>query len=391
MTTFVKPNPFTPGNGIEPKYLAGREEFIKEFTRSLDVFEGGLPQNTVVYGLRGTGKTVLSRHYKLIAETKNWIVIEREFNFKFANEELFGNSMSTDIAGKSAEVSVKRKLEEASRKLVDALKPESLSAYGLTYKPYYKEERKILTDYLKEVLISNWPVFQKAGKKGVLLLYDEMHNVRDVRETKEYPLSSILEALSYVQREGYKYYLCASGLPPLKTNLKEAKTYTERMFHFQEVTNLSEKQAEKAINETLRGTEYSFDEALIQTIIKETAGYPYFLQFYGYFLIENTNKTRLGLRDFELIKTELVEKLDKSFFEDRFNLASPLEKNTLAGLAKQKENSTITELAKTTKTSRDSTMQALASLQQKGLIYREARGKYKFTIPLFQQYLQRKT
>ncbi len=389
MTTFVKPNPFTPGNGIEPKYLAGREDFIMEFSRSLDVFEGGLPQNTAIYGLRGTGKTVLARHYKLIAENKKWAVIEREFNFKYTNEELFGNSTSTDIATKSAEVSVKKRLEEASKKLVDSLKPQSLSAYGITYKPYYKEEKKILTDYLKEVLISNWPAFQKAGKKGVVLLYDEMHNVRDIKETKEYPLSSLLEALSYVQREGYKYYLCACGLPALKTNLKEAKTYSERMFNFQEVTNLSEAQAQQAIKETLKGTEYSFDEDLMQTIVKATAGYPYFIQFYGYFLIEHTNKTNLNVKDFEGIKHRLIEKLDKSFFEDRFNLASPVEKNTLAGLSKQKEDSTIVELAKSTKASRDSTMQALASLQQKGLIYRETRGKYKFTIPLFKTYLQR--
>ncbi len=52
-------NPFTPGNGIEPGYLAGREKYLEEFSRSLETFENGLPQNNVIYGLRGTGKIVL--------------------------------------------------------------------------------------------------------------------------------------------------------------------------------------------------------------------------------------------------------------------------------------------------------------------------------------------
>ncbi|MDE2590965.1 MAG: hypothetical protein KGL95_15015 [Patescibacteria group bacterium] len=47
-------NPFMPGNGIEPRYLAGREEFIEFFERSLKSYEGGLPRNTVLSGLRGS-------------------------------------------------------------------------------------------------------------------------------------------------------------------------------------------------------------------------------------------------------------------------------------------------------------------------------------------------
>lgn len=60
------PNPFMPGNGIEPRYLAGREEYLSSFEKSFKSFERGLPRNTVVSGLRGTGKTVLLRRYKVI-------------------------------------------------------------------------------------------------------------------------------------------------------------------------------------------------------------------------------------------------------------------------------------------------------------------------------------
>ena len=81
------------------------------------------------------------------------------------------------------------------------------------------------------------------------------------------------------------YFLCLSGLPIIKTHLKEAKTYTERMFEFKEVGNLNSEAREAIIN-ALKDSSYEFDFDLIDAIVSETNGYPYFIQFYGYFIIE---------------------------------------------------------------------------------------------------------
>lgn len=50
-------NPFSPDNRIIPPYLAGREKEILWFENSLDSALS-LPQNLVLSGIRGTGKTV---------------------------------------------------------------------------------------------------------------------------------------------------------------------------------------------------------------------------------------------------------------------------------------------------------------------------------------------
>lgn len=94
-----------PGNGIQPRYLAGREEYIESFVRSLQSFEEGLPRNTVLSGLRGTGKTVLLRHFKVIAESKRWLTVEREFNERFSDENAFAEAVVTDIISKATEAS----------------------------------------------------------------------------------------------------------------------------------------------------------------------------------------------------------------------------------------------------------------------------------------------
>lgn len=53
-------SPYTPGAGAVPKYLAGRDELLKNAEKSIIALVKGYPQQSVVYyGLRGVGKTVL--------------------------------------------------------------------------------------------------------------------------------------------------------------------------------------------------------------------------------------------------------------------------------------------------------------------------------------------
>lgn len=117
-------NPFRPGNGIEPKYLAGRQEYIDSFQKSLVSAENGLPRNTVLSGLRGTGKTVLLKHFKIIAESRGWITAEREFGERFSEEGSFAEALATDVVSSASEISISKKIKESGKKMLDCTKPE---------------------------------------------------------------------------------------------------------------------------------------------------------------------------------------------------------------------------------------------------------------------------
>lgn len=379
-----------PGNGIEPKYLAGRGELVEFFSKSLDSFKHGLPHNVVVFGLRGTGKTVLLKRFKNISEGNKWLAVEREFNDRFCDEGAFAEALVKDLLSMASEASVQKRIAEAGKKIADFLKPEEISVFGIKYKPFYKEKRELLEDYLKELLVSNWRLFDKTGIDGVVFLYDEFHTIKDKAGAKSFPLASLLGAMSYAQRNGCRYYLVLSGLPPIKSNLKEAKTYTERMFSFKQVDNLTPGQAKETITQTLKGSGYIFEDELIDAIIRETNGYPYFIQFYGYFIIENTSKTQLTLKDLNALRPALIKELDTSFFEDRYNLASATEKEVLTAIASSSEDDAqALELRKKTKVTHPHLMELLKRLQEKGLVYRTSRARYGFSIPLFKEYILR--
>ena len=380
-----------PGNGIEPKYLAGREEILQLFSKSLDSYKRGLPHNLILFGLRGTGKTVLLRRFKNIGESQDWMCIEREFNERHCDENIFAEAVVKDIISMATEASVQKKIAETGKRVADFLKPEEIGAYGISYKPFYKEKKDLLEDYLKDMLVSNWPVFQKSKKTGIVFLYDEFHNIRDKYDSRSYPLASLLGAMAYAQRNGCKYYMVLSGLPLIKITLKEAKTYVERMFSFKETGSLSNAEAKELIEKTLSGSGYQFDSELIDAIVQDTKGYPYFIQFYGYFLIENSDKSSLTLAHFNKMHTALLKELDVSFFEDRFNLASDKEKKILMAMAKIMEGDAAPALGirKRAGVSHPTLMELLKRLQDKGLVYRARRGKYGFSIPLLKEYLLR--
>ena len=69
MTKFQ--NPFKPGAGHKPPYLAGRELEKTEFKKLLE--QQVILQNMIITGLRGVGKTVLLEELKPIAMTQKWI------------------------------------------------------------------------------------------------------------------------------------------------------------------------------------------------------------------------------------------------------------------------------------------------------------------------------
>jgi len=384
-------NPFRPGNGIVPPVLAGRDAALNSFARLLDENLRGLPRNLMLYGLRGTGKTVLLQVFRQICEEKGWLLVEREFNERYRDEEVFAEALLQDLTAAASRISLVKRAKQVGKEVAELLKPEELEVLGVRYKPFYRSRKIPLEDHLKNHLVDNWKVFASAAEEvhGLVFLYDEFHTVRDVEPN--FPLASLLGGLAHAQRTGCRYILVVSGLPNMKANMKEAKTYVERMFRFEEVGNLGPEDAKKAIEEPVVKARIAFDPRVIETLVKETQGYPYFLQFYGYYLIENLNRESVSVSDYEKVHTGMLKELDRSFFEDRFQQASDAEQDVLFAMARLGEQNVKTsDISRKCKQYYQTLMSSLNRLIDKNLIYKARKGRYSFALPLFRDFLLRK-
>ena len=379
-------NPFRPGNGIIPPYLAGRGKETLWFENSLESALS-LPQNLVLSGIRGTGKTVLLRKFEEICTKKKWLCIRREFNSKLNQEGEFLNALLTDIITKTKGVSLAKRLKKPviGFKKDNTDNTEEDIIYILTQK--YKGS---LGDKLEAILEDVYKSISKAEYNGLVLLYDEFHFIEDGKIGNNFPLSLLLESFSHAQQKGLRYYLVLSGLPPLFPNMVKSKTYAERMFSVKNIGNLSKESSQGAIKLPLKRSKISFTDELINTIVKETRGYPYFLQFYPYYLIQNIPKKKIGLIEFNEMYPLILKELDGSFFSGRFNRASDSEQKILLEMVKLVPEIKFSELRERTKIDKNYLNQIMINLIEKGLIFRIGRGKYKFTLPLFEKYLLRK-
>jgi len=379
-------NPFRPGNGTMPPYLAGREDELVWFENSLDSALS-LPQNLVLSGIRGTGKTVLLRKFTEICTRKKWLFAMREFNDKFNHEPEFLNALLTDIISKAKGVSAARRLKKP---VIGFGAVDSEDIEGDSISIVVQRYRGTLVDRLEAILKDVYESLSGAGHNGLVFLYDEFHFIEDAKVANSFPLSLLLESFSHAQRDGLRYYLVLSGLPPLFSNLVKAKTYAERMFKVKSIGSLSAVAAQEAVRLPLEESKISFTNELTNTIATETGGYPYFLQFYPYYLLQNVPKKRIGLREFSEMHPLILKELDESFFSGRFLRASDREQKLLAEMARLGPEIRVSELKEKVAIDKNYLNQILLSLIKKGLIFRVGRGRYKFTLPLFEKFLLRK-
>src|SRR4051795_7338158 len=78
MTQALGKNPFRPGVGTRPRYLAGRDQPMRRFAAMLRAAPEQ-PANMRLTGLRGVGKTVLLGEFEAIAERNEWASAVLEF------------------------------------------------------------------------------------------------------------------------------------------------------------------------------------------------------------------------------------------------------------------------------------------------------------------------
>ena len=271
-------NPFRPGNGVLPAYLAGRERPLAEF----DAFVADphpLHANWTVTGLRGTGKTVLVATAAGHAEAAGWLTLERELGERHRDDARLAEAIEEDADALLRRCGLAAALERSVAHGVRLLRPTKISVAGLSIEPEPLTPRSP-ADRMRDALVRLSDALADADRPGALLLYDEAHLLADDRSRERYPLSSLLAALGAVQRSGEpRVRIVLTGLPTLSINLKRARTYAERMFRHVVLANLERGDAWDALTIPLARTSRRFATAVVGEIVEATGGYPYFLQY----------------------------------------------------------------------------------------------------------------
>ena len=391
-------NPFRPGAGHQPPYLAGRRSEKEEFSRLLA--QDIILENMVLTGLRGVGKTVLLESLKPHATASNWIWVGADLDESSSiTDDNIAKRLCTDLAvfTSSLVVAVNRKQPPGFTA------QENQTAQTLTYRELiriYSDTPGLPLDKLKRVIETAWSVIAKDDTtRGIVFAYDEAQNLSDYSEKEQFPLSLLLDTFQSLQRRELPILLVLTGLPTLFPKLVEARTFSERMFRSVFLQSLSDKDSREAILKPIEDSDaVKLSAQSVDTVVEMSGGYPYFIQFicrevYDAF-IRRWDKGERG----SIPVSEIENKLDTDFFAGRWAKTTDRQRDLLsviASLANCDEEFTVQEIVEKSKDgkgkqfSSSHTNQMLSALSTQGLVFKNRHGKYSFAVPLLGSYIQR--
>jgi hypothetical protein len=382
-------NPFSPGAGAQPPELAGRQELLRKvevlFAR---VRAGRSEQSVLMVGLRGVGKTVLLNRMREIGQVQGYqaLLVEAHENKPLPQlllppmrQILFSLDRAKDVSQK-----VKRGLR-VLRSFIGSIKVTAGDVeFGLDIDPEIgTADSGDLEADLAEVFVA---IGEAAVDRdaAVAIIIDELQYL------KEAEMSALISAMHKCAQRGLPLVLVGAGLPQLVGLAGKSKSYAERLFIYPEVGPLNLEDARKALQEPVRAQGVEFTDAALNEIVHQTQGYPYFLQEWGY---QAWNLAEHSPIDQEVIvkaSDAAIKRLDSSFFRVRFDRLTPREKEYLRALAEFGSSPQRSgDIADVLGVNVQSVAPVRNSLIKKGMIYSPAHGDTGFTVPLFDEFMQR--
>ncbi len=362
---------------------------IQTASIAVDRYKNGLAARSLVLtGLRGVGKTVLLNQMRLDAESAGVITVPME-----APEDRSLPSILLPALRSSLIRAGRRTLTGAAMtKLWGAL-----AAFAKAFKVKYEDiefsveldptsgiaDSGDLENDLSELLELLGQFAQ--NKKTVVAMY-----IDELQYVEENQLAALISALHRTSQRQLPITLFAAGLPQLIGQLGKAKSYAERLFEFRSIGPLEHDAARDAIVLPAEKQKVHYEAAAVERIIRDTQGYPYFLQEWGQHCWRIAEASPITLRDAREATESAIAALDVSFFRVRFDRLTPLEKRDLRAMAELgPESHRSGDVAELLGRAVNIVAPTRSSLIRKRMVYSPSHGDVAFTVPLFDGFMKR--
>lgn len=381
-----KVNPYRPGAGLMPTYIAGRDEDIESMEQMFTALSINIPTQSVIFsGLRGVGKTVLINKLQDIAEEKN--IFCRHIEVEERND--FISQIASCSQAFLRRVSAKEKFKHLIQKPLDAIKSLVVSfdpneaTFSLSVQERELYTSTSLTQSLTEVFVTIGETAYKA-ETPICFFIDE------IQYMKQNELGSLIAALHRTNQLGYPVMIIGAGLPKIYKMLSEEKSYPERLFLYKKIDSLTEEQSRKAIEEPAKKFGITYTDDAIKEIIAVTKGYPFFIQQMCQVVYNNTDTKIIQADQINQNINEFFKMLDTGFFKVRYERCSDGEKNFVFAMVYCDElPCTISNVSKNLRKKVKTISPTRAQLINKGIIYPVRYSELDFTVPEFPGFIRR--
>ncbi len=387
-------NPYSPGAGLRPPELAGRDEDIGAFEAVVArAATGRASQSIVLTGLRGVGKTVLLNDLAERARRPGWIVAQVEARAEADRTAAsFRATVSRSLNQSLRQVTGRWGLAGKLRGALATFKSFSIKtdptgglALGIEVDP---QRGRADTGSLD--LDFSELAFDLAGSArdlgvGVLVLVDEMQDLA------EEELAALCTAVHETGQRSMPFYVVGAGLPSLPGALAEARSYAERLFAYRPIGPLDRGAAGSAVVLPAESQGVVWSPEAVEEVVSTSSGYPYFLQEFAKAAWDYAPGPAIDEEAAAVGIAAGRAKLDAGFYRSRWNRATPAERDYLRAMAPDGDGpSSSGEIARRLgKSSIQQVGPVRANLIHKGLVYAPEHGLIAFTVPGMADFVSR--
>lgn len=382
-------NPYAPGAGTPPPELAGRDDIRESARIALERTKIGRPtKSMMMVGLHGVGKTVLLDLMREQAEASGIYALRIEAPENRSLPAIIVPQLRVALLRLSNKQAAKQLAQRALRGLagfVGALKVKYQDIeVGLDFEPESGLADNGDLEIDLQALFEVVGAAAKADATCVALFVDELQYVQ------ENELAALITALHQMAQRKLPVVMVGAGLPQVRGRMGQAKSYAERLFEFPAIGPLRPEDAKRAIAKPAKDEGVEIEPPALDAIVSQTQCYPYFLQEWGKHVWDAAERTPITAANVEVASQQAIAALDQSFFSVRFDRLTPAEKRYMRAMAQLGAGPHRSgDIANILNRPVSSLAPTRYQLINKGMIWSPSHGDTAFTVPMFDQFMQR--
>jgi hypothetical protein len=367
----IKPNPFTPQSGWEPRFFGGRQQELDLFENILSKSIMSQANHIVILGEWGTGKTSLAKQLKKISQSKGCPTAFcplSNIKSKSALKDtinLITQEMLLGIPSKN-----------------DSAENINVSLKGMnSLQPQMK-----LTRFLMEL-------WKTVEAKTAVVFIDDIQNL-EINSGVIDTLRSVLSRDEILKDTNYLFVLLST--PQGWEDFIDKHNPVGRFFRKRiYLDNLNQSESNEIIDKTLKETQIKFSQEIKDSIFENTKGHPYELQLLCSNLYESQLEGSVASEVFLKALKNTLHELGRDYFEALYRRASEREKEVLSVVVEKDKPLSIADIRSIMITEKRKAGFPIANiknflyrLNEKEILKRNNSGEFMISDPMFAKYLE---
>jgi len=383
----AKESPFSPGKPVQPEYFVARIKEIQRLERAIRQTISGRNENVFITGQRGIGKSSLAMFIRYLAE--------KEYSLIGSHCYLGG---VRNLDGMMS-VTFQKLLQDCTDKsLFDKLKGifdgyiTGVTLFGVGVE-FTKDRGKLrtLVDNFLPALRKIYDAVKENGKKGLILILDDMNGITDVPQFSQF-LKSFVDELA---GKPLPVFLVLVGLPERREELIKHQPSVVRIFDVVDLPPMSKSESEDFFINIFNRQNITVVSEALSLMVDLSGGFPMLMHEVGDAVFWRDSDNQIDKRDARQGIAEAAKIVGRKYIGSQ--IASVFRNKTYSSIlmrmgkklpigATFKRQELLKENAP--EKEQKNLDNFLARIKKLGIIDdAETRGEYRFINPLYHLYL----